>query len=113
MATDWNPLSTLKSPLCIKSVPPRKEAGRFSCSSQPVLLDAVLAVELIHTAAGVDELLLAGVERVAAGADLDGDVLLRGAGLVDGAARAANGRGLIIRVNSGLHDNILLNTKLP
>ena len=74
---------------------------------------AVLLVEFIHTAAGVDELLLAGVERMALGADFNGDVLLGAAGLDHGAARAANGRGLIIRVNSGLHDNILLDTKLP
>ena len=50
------------------------------------LLDAVLLVELINTAAGVDQLLLAGVEGVALGADFNGDVLLGGAGLDDGTA---------------------------
>ena len=50
------------------------------------LLDAVLPVELIHAAAGVNQLLLAGVEGVALGADFNGDVLLDGAGLDNGAA---------------------------
>ena len=40
---------------------------------------------------------------MALGADLDGDVLLRGAGLIDGAAGAADGGGLIIRVDTGFH----------
>ena len=74
-----------------------------SLSSVGSLLDAVLLVELIHAAAGVNELLLAGVERVALGADLDGDVLLRGAGLVHGAAGAADGGGLVIRMDTGFH----------
>ena len=59
------------------------------------LLDAVLLVELVNTAAGVDQLLLAGVERVALGANLDGDVLAGGAGLDDVAAGAPD-CGLII-----------------
>ena len=67
------------------------------------LLDAVLLVELINTAAGVDQLLLAGVEGVALRADLDGDVLLGGAGLDDLAAGAADGRALVIGMDSFFH----------
>ena len=69
------------------------------------LLDAVLLVELIDAAAGIDELLLAGVERVALGADLDGDVLLRGAGLIHGAAGAADRGRLVIRMDTVFHSH--------
>ena len=67
------------------------------------LLNAVLPVELINAAAGVDQLLLAGVEGVALGADLNRDVLLGGAGLYDGAAGASDGGLLIIGMDSFLH----------
>ena len=67
------------------------------------LLNAVLLVELINTAAGIDQLLLAGVEGVALRADLDGDVLLGGSGLDDLAAGAADGRALVIGMDSFFH----------
>ena len=66
-------------------------------------------VEFIYAAAGVNELLLSGVERVALGADFNGDVLLSAAGLDDGAAGAADGGGLVIGMDSGLHNHYLLN----
>ena len=66
-------------------------------------LDAVLLVELINAAAGVDQLLLAGVEGVALGADLNRDVGLGGAGLDDGAASALDGGLLVFRMDSFLH----------
>ena len=72
------------------------------------LLDAVLLVELVNTAAGVDQLLLAGVEGVALGADFHGDVLLGGAGLDDGAASALDGGLLVIGMDSFLHSKKLL-----
>ena len=75
-------------------------------------LQAVLLVELIDAAAGINELLLAGVEGVALGADFNGDVLLGAAGLNDGAAGAADGGGLVIGMDSGLHNTFLLNQKL-
>mgnify|MGYP000778871713 FL=1 len=74
----------------------------FTCV---LFVNAVLLVELIHTAAGVNELLLAGVEGVALGADLDGDVLLRGAGLVHGAAGAADRGRLVIRMDTVFHSH--------
>ena len=72
------------------------------------LLDAVLLVELINAAAGVDQLLLAGVEGVALGADLNGDVLLGGAGLDHGAASAPDGGLLVIGMDSFLRGSYLL-----
>ena len=51
----------------------------------------VLAVELLDTAGGIDDLLLAGVERVAFGANFDVQVLGHGrAGLESVAARAGH-----------------------
>ena len=69
----------------------------------PLLLNAVLLVEFIHAAAGVDQLLLAGVEGVALGADFNGDVLLGGAGLDHIAAGAADRGGLIVGMNASFH----------
>ena len=74
----------------------------FTCV---LFVNAVLLVELVNAAAGVNELLLAGVERVALGADLDGDVLLRGAGLVHGAAGAADRGRLVIRMDTVFHSH--------
>ena len=68
-------------------------------------LQTVLLVELVNAAAGVNELLLTGVEGVALGADFNGDVLLGAAGLDDLAASAADGGLLIVGVNSGFHNN--------
>ena len=77
------------------------------------LLDAVLLVELIHAAAGVDQLLLAGIEGVALGADFNGDVLLGGAGLDNGAAGAADGSRLVIGMDSFLHGSTAPLQRLP
>ena len=76
------------------------------------LLDAVLLVELINTAAGIDQLLLAGVEGVALGADFNGDVLLGGTGLNDGPAGAADGGLLVIGMDARLHIKLLLSQRL-
>ena len=80
---------------------PRPVARDFHIKAR--LLKAVLPVELIHAAAGVDQLLLAGVEGVALGADFNGDVLPGGAGLNDGAAGAADGSRLIIGMDASFH----------
>ena len=68
-----------------------------------ILLNAVLLVELINTSAGVNELLAAGVERMALGADFNGDVLLGAACLIDGAACAADNCRLIVGMDAFLH----------
>ena len=67
------------------------------------LLDAVLLVELVNTAAGVDQLLLAGVERVALGADFNGDVFAGGAGGNNVAAGALYSGLIILGMYAFLH----------
>jgi hypothetical protein len=60
-----------------------------------ILLQAKTLVEAINTSTGVNQLLLAGIERVALGADLDTDLLLGGAGGKDVTAVATD-RGLFV-----------------
>ena len=60
-----------------------------------VLLQAKPLVEPINTSTGVNQLLLAGIERVALGADLNTNVLLGRTSGKDIAARAADG-GLFV-----------------
>ena len=59
-----------------------------------------LAAEALDAAGGVDQLLLAGEERVAVGADFNDDIaLVRGAGLKVVAAGAFDVDALVLRVN--------------
>src|SRR5689334_11018336 len=67
---------------------------------------AVLAVEALDAARGIDELLLAGEERMAGRADLDVDRRDRGPGLDDVAARAGDDGLLVLRMNAFLHDRV-------
>ena len=85
------------------------------CGNQTAfrLLNAVLLVELINAAAGVNELLLAGVEGVALGADLDGDAGAGRTGLDSGTAGALYNGRLIVRMYSFLHFIISPDHKLP
>src|SRR5581483_9828504 len=62
-----------------------------------------LALEALHAAAGVDQLLLASVEGVAGRADLDVELGLRRPGLELVAARAAHGREHVVGMDAGLH----------
>ena len=66
-------------------------------------LQAVLLVELVHAAAGVHQLLLAGVEGMALGVNFHSDVLLGGTGLDDLAAGAADRGALIIGMDAFFH----------
>ena len=60
-----------------------------------------LAAEALDAACGVDQLLLAGEERVAGGADFDDDVaLMRGAGLKRVPAGALDVDVVVLRVNT-------------
>ena len=59
------------------------------------LLQIESLVETINTSTGVNQLLLAGIERVALGADFNSDVLLGGASRKDVTTGAAN-RGLFV-----------------
>jgi hypothetical protein len=63
-------------------------------------------VEAIDAASGIDEHLLAGVERMALAANIDLDVVIPGgAGFEGGAAvRAVDGNFRILRVNLWFHD---------
>src|SRR5882672_2996872 len=67
-----------------------------------------LALELLDHAGGVDELLLAGVERVAVRADFDGDLLARGAGRERVPAAAGDERLFIVGVDVFLHGAAIL-----
>ena len=67
------------------------------------LLQAETLVETINTSTGVNQLLLAGIERVALGADLNADVLLGGAGRKDVATGTANRSLFVIGMDTFLH----------
>ena len=60
-----------------------------------LLLQAKTLVEAINTSTGVNQLLLAGIERVALGADFNTNVLLGGTGRKDVATGTAD-RGLFV-----------------
>ena len=59
------------------------------------LLNAESLVETVNTSTGVNQLLLAGIERVALGADFNLDVLLGGTGRKD-VATSTTDRGLFV-----------------
>ena len=62
-----------------------------------------LLVELLHAAAGIDELLLAGKERMALGANFNTDILLSRTGLNNITASTGNGSLSIVRMDLFLH----------
>lgn len=64
---------------------------------------AVTPREFLDAASGVDELLLAGKEGMAGGADADLNVLLGGTSVIDRSAGAGNLGLAIIRVNVRFH----------
>ena len=68
-----------------------------------VLLQAEALVEAINTSTGVNQLLLAGIERVALGADFHTNVLLGGTSGKDIAAGAANGGLFVLGMDTFLH----------
>ena len=60
-------------------------------------------VETVNTSTGVNQLLLAGIERVALGADFNTDLLLGGAGGEGVAASATDGGLLVLRMDAFFH----------
>ena len=68
-----------------------------------ILLQAKTLVEAINTSTGVNQLLLAGIERVALGADLNANVLLGRTGSKDIAASAADGGLFVVGMDTFLH----------
>ncbi len=79
--------------------------GRGRCGSLGGLRLGEALLEFINASGGIDELLLAGVERMADVANTDNDRFLHGTGLDDVAAGATNFRFLIIWMNVSSHKN--------
>ena len=77
----------------------QKAVRKFSV----VLLQAEALVEAINTSTGVNQLLLAGIERVALGADFHTNVLLGGTSGKDIAAGAADGGLFVLGMDTFLH----------
>ena len=68
-----------------------------------LLLKSKLFVELIYTAAGVYQLLLARIKRVTLGADLYLDIFLSASRFNDLTASASDSRLLVLRMDSFFH----------
>ena len=81
-----------------------KKSSYRKCSTNfYLLLQAETLVETIDTSTGVNQLLLAGIERVALGADFNTNLLLSGTGLENVTTSATN-RGLfVLRMDTLLH----------
>ena len=71
--------------------------------SSVFLLQAEALVEAINTSTGVNQLLLAGIERVALGADFNLNVLLGRTSGKDIAASAADGSLFVLGMETFLH----------
>jgi hypothetical protein len=67
------------------------------------LLTAETLVEALNTSAGVDQLLLTSVERMALGANFDVDLGLGGTSLDDVAACACDGAVNVVRMDTLFH----------
>ena len=68
-----------------------------------LLLQAKTLVEAINTSTGVNQLLLAGIERVALGADFNANVLLGRTGRDDVTTGTADGGLFVVRMDTFLH----------
>ena len=68
-----------------------------------LLLQAKTLVEPINTSTGVNQLLLAGLERVALGADLNADVLLSGTGRKSVTTGTADGSLFVLGMDAFSH----------
>ena len=80
------------------------QKARAACAVRASsLLQIESLVETINTSTGVNQLLLAGIERVALGADLNSDVLIGRTGRKDVATGTAD-RGLfVLRMDAFSH----------
>ena len=67
------------------------------------LLQTKSLIETINTSTGVNQLLLAGIERVALGADFDLDVLLGGTGSKSITAGATDRSLFVVRMDAFSH----------
>ena len=68
-----------------------------------LLFEVESLLETVYATAGVNQLLLAGVVRMAGGANFNADVLLRRAGVDHVTADASDGCAFINGMNSVLH----------
>jgi len=71
--------------------------------SEQKLLETELLVELINTTAGINKLLLSGIEGVTLGADFNLDILLCAARFNDLTTSTSDSGLLIIGMDSFLH----------
>lgn len=76
-------------------------------------LNAVFLLELINSAAGIQELLLAGEERMAAGANFDAQLFLGRSSFKGVAAGAGHLSYIVLGLNCCLHLNIHLSRPKP
>jgi hypothetical protein len=60
-------------------------------------------LELVNASAGINELLLAGIEGMALGADFYVEITDYGVGFHSGTASATNDCGLVFGMNSSFH----------
>lgn len=81
----------------------RKSPHHVTVVRTSFLLQAKTLVKAINTSTSVNQLLLAGIERVALGADLNTNVLLGGAGRKDVATGTTDRRLFVFGVDTFLH----------
>jgi len=84
------------------SVPSPKNRGELGLAFY-----VIAPLEAFHAACGVHEMLLAGIEGMALGADFHPDVLRSGLGLYYIPARACDGRDLVCGMCFGFHVHVL------
>lgn len=73
-----------------------------------LLIHTKTLLESVYTSAGVNKLLLTGIERVTLGANFNSDVFLCGTSLDNIAASAGNSSFLVVRMDTLLHSQHLI-----
>ena len=88
---------------------PARPKPRLDCVRRDAngLLHAITLAEFLDAASGVDNLLLAGIERMAGRANFDVQLIFaqRGAGYESVATRAGDSDFFVIGMNAGFHGN--------
>ena len=104
----WRSVSNSIMGQGLPTAPPRAGRSQPAAGGAPYGratggLALVLPLESLHTAGGVEDLLLAREEGMASGADLDPDVRPGRPGRDDLTTRARDGRIDVVRMNAHLH----------
>ena len=81
----------------------RKKPAPTSGAGLCKLLQTVFLVETVNTSTSINQLLLAGIERVALGADFNFDVLFGGTGLDDFTTCASDRSLFVLGMDTFLH----------